>query len=923
MAYEDVLAAVPGVSCQGIYLLDETSGSVAEDAHTTNLDLTIGAGVVLDQAGLHAASTKSFGFTRAANSNLQRSGVLNPDFSIVMSFRFSDVTTQRQAIFHNGGATNGFGIVLNGAGQTDQGLYLLYTDESWYKIPDITIAVDTNYHLIFSRQANGLVYIWLNGVRKLEAFRSAPVNVPTTGMQFGCEDPAGGSGMIGRLDDIAIYNGGISEGDFLAIYNAATETVVPPVDLDAAWFNYARERSPVGAQPYSAITGGIAPGASEHYDAVVCSQNARDYYNYHGEAPADWDPNINNAITRWRDNWVLLYGEMNSVFKLFHGFTRHYLETGDTESRRAVNEGFPQASFNCFDAEQLDYYQQFMYPFYYRENAFLLASAIDRLKCGLPAHHENTFLMLCDWLIEGMYHFSTSDEERWGVYRSPFMIGLNMRSLVYFWFHFRDSASTAIQERRAAIVPALEAMCPYYHSELFWPVGQNVPIAFEGAFWDKGGIKYRWPDPASQSAIWTDLGPFTVTSVSNPQRQFIASGDLSSVDDYYKYARVFTSSIGVACTVRGYNGTTKEFTVRGTFGNPNIQVGHTFTLHAEGWDDGNGAFAPSGAMPMGNPLASPGFAFLVWYFTFVEPDPAKVTAYRAMYDELWYGQTLCYKNVYTQKEWNESLFWGINGEGFIYAAEANEDTDFDPFVFSASVEPVATYSFVRSGAASGPIGQATGNLTVTLGPGTVAAPITFTFGLSGVTGSYSAPTVILDGTTRSGSVTFTPTSDGTATFSVTNNGSLPNPANLTYTVNPPETDYVEDYTWVNQGASSGQVGSPSGTLRIELGDGQIDSWVQFTFAVSGVTGSFSNPFRNLNNTFRWGETTFIPTSAGVATLSVTNNGGLPNPDPISYTVTASEGSPPLVPVGVPEGTQYPVIMVGNRVSWIVPWDGKP
>lgn len=136
---------------------------------------------------------------------------------------------------------------------------------------------------------------------------------------------------------------------------------------------------------------------------------------------------------------------------------------------------------------------------------------------------------------------------------------------------------------------------------------------------------------------------------------------------------------------------------------------------------------------------------------------------------------------------------------------------------------------------------------------------------------------------------------------------------------------VTDYAFVNVGVSSVTVGSSVGPLRITLGTGVLDNPVLFTFSVSGPGGSLSPATRTLTDASRLASVSYVPSVAGEHTISVTNNGGLVNPAPITITAVplVDSDSPPLIPVGVPEGTQFPVIMVGSRVSWIIPWDGKP
>jgi hypothetical protein len=136
---------------------------------------------------------------------------------------------------------------------------------------------------------------------------------------------------------------------------------------------------------------------------------------------------------------------------------------------------------------------------------------------------------------------------------------------------------------------------------------------------------------------------------------------------------------------------------------------------------------------------------------------------------------------------------------------------------------------------------------------------------------------------------------------------------------------VTSFAFTNEGSSSGLQGVSMGPLRIELGSGDLSEPVTFTFHVAGLSGSFSNPSRVLDDTTRFATTTFTPTSAGIGTISVTNNGDLPNPEPITYTSVSPDdpSNPPLVPILTDPGGQYPAVFVGGRLGFIIPWDGKP
>lgn len=109
-----------------------------------------------------------------------------------------------------------------------------------------------------------------------------------------------------------------------------------------------------------------------------------------------------------------------------------------------------------------------------------------------------------------------------------------------------------------------------------------------------------------------------------------------------------------------------------------------------------------------------------------------------------------------------------------------------PSVAIASGGPVTSTAYTMTGPGSGVVNVASTNFTVQVSPvgSSVSATVTITPAVSGVTGTFSptsstfTPSIIND----SDVFTFTPTSVGTATISVTNSGGLSNPASLTYVV---------------------------------------------------------------------------------------------------------------------------------------------
>jgi hypothetical protein len=157
--------------------------------------------------------------------------------------------------------------------------------------------------------------------------------------------------------------------------------------------------------------------------------------------------------------------------------------------------------------------------------------------------------------------------------------------------------------------------------------------------------------------------------------------------------------------------------------------------------------------------------------------------------------------------------------------------------------------------------------------------VTITPHISGVTGTFSTPAVIGVGATTT-TFDFTPTSTGTASITTTNNRSLPDPSAVLVTVTSP----VGAPTLYTQAAPSAYV---------MLGVSIPITYVLDAVAVADVTitpacttGTFTPTTIVISTGQVSGQVAFVPTSAGTATLTATNNRSLSNPSSLVLTATA-------------------------------------
>lgn len=205
----------------------------------------------------------------------------------------------------------------------------------------------------------------------------------------------------------------------------------------------------------------------------------------------------------------------------------------------------------------------------------------------------------------------------------------------------------------------------------------------------------------------------------------------------------------------------------------------------------------------------------------------------------------------------------------------------------ASSWPAFTYAAALTslaGSASPVVGQ-TRTYTGTLN-GALLNPITINLS-DGASGTFTPSSISLNPTTgpQNFSFTYQPASAGAKTITASASGLTS--ATLGVTAQPA---VATAYTLT--GAASANVGDPI-TLTLTL-NGANPNGASFAFALSGITGVFSDNPEVVSAGASVGTLTFTPTSPGVAVITPTNTEGLTNPAAKSITVAAapSTGGPP-------------------------------
>lgn len=197
-----------------------------------------------------------------------------------------------------------------------------------------------------------------------------------------------------------------------------------------------------------------------------------------------------------------------------------------------------------------------------------------------------------------------------------------------------------------------------------------------------------------------------------------------------------------------------------------------------------------------------------------------------------------------------------------------------------SLPPVLATTYFLTGPATGTVG-APQTFTVALPVGTtVAASVTVTPIDGGGGGSFAPTSVMLTDAAPSATFDYTPASAGTKTISVTNDGALTNPANLSFVASA----FASAYSL--SGPSSGAISTASTNFTVTLVGGGVAAPVTVTPSAGGGGGTFAPASVILTTGAPSATFTYTPASYGAKTISVTNDGGLTDPGSLTYTSTA-------------------------------------
>lgn len=207
---------------------------------------------------------------------------------------------------------------------------------------------------------------------------------------------------------------------------------------------------------------------------------------------------------------------------------------------------------------------------------------------------------------------------------------------------------------------------------------------------------------------------------------------------------------------------------------------------------------------------------------------------------------------------------------------------------SDDLASAAATAVTMTGPTSGTVGSPSTNFTVGAN-GTITGTVVVTPSDGGAGGTFTPTTVSISSGTPTATFTYTPSSAGAKTISVTNNGGLTNPSNITYTATSTAATALS-----LTGPTTGISGDPSSNFTVTA-NGTLAGSVTVTPSDSGGGGTFSPTTVALGPGTTTGTFTYTPGSAGAKSISITNTGGLTNPGAITYTSVAETVAAPYPP----------------------------
>lgn len=206
-------------------------------------------------------------------------------------------------------------------------------------------------------------------------------------------------------------------------------------------------------------------------------------------------------------------------------------------------------------------------------------------------------------------------------------------------------------------------------------------------------------------------------------------------------------------------------------------------------------------------------------------------------------------------------------------------TDASSLTYTVNAAPATAVTM--TGPTSGVVGTPSSNFTVACN-GAITGTVVVTPSDGGAGGTFTPTSRSLSSGSPTGTFTYTAASAGAKTISATNNGGLTNPSNITFTASTAAATAI-----TLTGPTAGTVGSASTPFSVGA-NGVITGTVVVTPSDSAAGGTFTPSSVSINSASPTATFTYTASSAGAKSISTSDNGGLTDPTPISYTASTAQ-----------------------------------
>jgi len=237
----------------------------------------------------------------------------------------------------------------------------------------------------------------------------------------------------------------------------------------------------------------------------------------------------------------------------------------------------------------------------------------------------------------------------------------------------------------------------------------------------------------------------------------------------------------------------------------------------------------------------------------------------------------------TAKSGSGLLAAGVTISG--YTTDIFGRTLTSPPAIGASIypAPVAATGITMTGPTTGTVGSASTNFSVGVTPvgSTITGTVVVTPSDASGGGTFTPTSLSLTTGSPSGTFTYNAASAGAKTISETNNGSLTNASNITYTASVVAATVI-----AVSGPASGLISVASANFTASA-NGTITGTVVITPSDSGGGGTFSPTTVSISSGTPTATFTYTPASIGAKAITFTNNGSLTNQSTLTYSVSSS------------------------------------